>query len=163
MPSLDAVLFVLTPAAALGCAVLAGIFLAFSNFVMRALARIPPAAGMLAMQSINVVVLNPMFLALFFGTAAACLVLVVLAVWRWPAPGTTALLVGGILYVVGTFVVTVAFNVPRNKSLAQINASASDSVAPWRNYVSGWTRWHHVRTISALAASGFLSFALSRI
>ena len=36
---------------------------------MQALARLPPAQGIAAMQSINVVVINPLFLTVFLGTA----------------------------------------------------------------------------------------------
>ena len=49
--------------ALLGSALIAGIFFAFSSFVMKALARVPSAEGIAAMQSINVVVLNPRPLA----------------------------------------------------------------------------------------------------
>jgi uncharacterized membrane protein len=51
-------IYLLTFVAALGSGLVAGIFFAFSNFVMKALARVSPAQGIAAMQSINVVVLN---------------------------------------------------------------------------------------------------------
>jgi uncharacterized membrane protein len=53
---------------------------------MKALARVPSAEGMAAMQSINVVVLNPPFLGAFMGTAAISLVDAVLAVNGWETP-----------------------------------------------------------------------------
>jgi uncharacterized membrane protein len=68
----DQLFFALTLAAALGCGLLAGLFFAFSVSVMKALARLPSAEGITAMQSINVTIINPVFLATFFGTAAAC-------------------------------------------------------------------------------------------
>ena len=46
-------LTIVTLLAALGCALMAGLFFAFSVSVMRGLARIPPAAGIAAMNSIN--------------------------------------------------------------------------------------------------------------
>ena len=48
---MDNLLFVLTLSSALGCGLIAGVFFAFSAFVMRALARLEPAQGMAAMQS----------------------------------------------------------------------------------------------------------------
>lgn len=48
-----------------GSAITGGIFYAFSSFVMAALARIPASAGMMAMQSINITVLNGTFFAPF--------------------------------------------------------------------------------------------------
>ena len=40
--------------AALGCAMMSGVFFAFSTFVMKALARLPAEQGVAAMQAINV-------------------------------------------------------------------------------------------------------------
>ncbi len=59
---------------AIACAAMGGVFFAFSSFVMRALARMPPAQGIAAMQSINVVAVTPVFMTALFGTAAACVV-----------------------------------------------------------------------------------------
>jgi uncharacterized membrane protein len=56
---IDHLLFALTLVAALGCGLMAGVFFAFSAFVMKALARLPLAQGIAAMQSINVAVINP--------------------------------------------------------------------------------------------------------
>ena len=70
---------------------------------------------------------------------------------------------GGILYLLGTLMVTVAFNVPRNDTLARIDASTSEVVASWRDCVSGWTRWNHVRTIAALTAAVLFTAALNQL
>lgn len=72
--------------AALGCAVVGGIFFAFSNFIMKALARLSSAEGMAAMQSINVTVLNKWFLGVFTGTAALSLPLAGYAIANWSTP-----------------------------------------------------------------------------
>jgi uncharacterized membrane protein len=62
----DGALFVLTLLAMLGCGLMAGFFFAFSAVIMAALARLPPAQGIAAMQTINVVVINPWFGVAFF-------------------------------------------------------------------------------------------------
>lgn len=157
---MDELLFTLTLAAALGCGLVAGIFFAFSNFVMKALARIHAGSGIAAMQSINVVVLNPLFLGLFIGTAAICLLLAIYSLLRWQSPATVWLLAGSALYIIGTFIVTIAFNVPRNEVLARVDASHPEVTRVWHNYVAGWTRWNHVRTVAALAAAAFFTIAL---
>jgi uncharacterized membrane protein len=72
---IDGLLFTFTFMGVLGCGLMAGLFFAFSVSVMKALARLPSGAGMAAMQSINVAIINPVFLAAFFGTAAACVFL----------------------------------------------------------------------------------------
>jgi uncharacterized membrane protein len=79
-----------------------------------ALGRMPPSQGIAAMQSINVVVINPWFMTPFVGTAALCVVVAVASVMRWHDPGAGYLLAGAVLYVAGTFLVTMLFNVPRN-------------------------------------------------
>ena len=86
--------------AALGSGLIAGFFLAFSATVMWALERQPPPAGIAAMQAINIVVLNPIFLGVFFGTAILSLVLDIVALLRWSEPGSGYLLAGSLLYFV---------------------------------------------------------------
>jgi uncharacterized membrane protein len=152
MAAFDEVLFGLKLFSALGCGLMAGVFFAFSTFVMNALARIQPAQGIAAMQSINVAVINPLFMLVFLGTALTCLVLAASAVLRWSQPGAGLLLAGALLYLLGTFLVTVAFNVPLNDALAKIDPAAPESARVWSDYVSRWTVWNHVRTAAALAA-----------
>ena len=88
----DGLLRVLTLIAALGSGLMAGFFFAFSVSVMKALGRLPPAQGIAAMQSINVVVINPVFLIAFFGTAAACVAVAISALSGWSEPGAAYLL-----------------------------------------------------------------------
>lgn len=83
---IDGLLFVLTFLSALGCGLIAGVFFAFSALVMKALAGIPHAQGIPAMQSINVVVINPLFMAAFLGTAPGCAALIVSFLLAWPNP-----------------------------------------------------------------------------
>lgn len=81
--------FLVTFVAALGCGLIAGVFFGFSSFIMRALGRLPAPQGIAAMQSINIVVINPVFLGVFVGTAALCVVLAIASLWMWHAPGAT--------------------------------------------------------------------------
>jgi uncharacterized membrane protein len=156
----DSLLFTLLVVTALGCGLIAGIFFAFSAFVMKALARIPPAQGIAAMQSINVVVLNPFFLGVFFGTAVACVILMVAAVTRWPTAGAAYMLAGGALYLAGTILVTGACNVPLNNALAAVDPASSAGAATWAAYLKRWMAWNHVRTAAALAAAALLMLAI---
>ncbi|WP_204320120.1 hypothetical protein, partial [Klebsiella oxytoca] len=88
------VVFALTLAAALGSGLIAGTFFGFSSFIMQALGRIPPQAGLAAMRSINIVVINPVFLGVFVGTAVATVLLAAIALSRWSEPGTAWLILG---------------------------------------------------------------------
>jgi len=160
MATVDNLLFALTLFAALGCGLMAGVFFAFSAFVMKALGRLPTAQGIAAMQSINVAVINPWFMAVFLGTAAACMLLVVFGLVGWDRPGTVYRLVGSLLYLGGTFLVTIVFNVPRNDTLAAVEPASAESATLWARYLASWTAWNHVRTVAALAAAASLTIAL---
>jgi len=157
---IDCLPFALTLLSALGCGLIAGVFFAFSAFVMKALARLLPAQGIAAMQSINVVVINPLFMAAFFGTAAGCVVLAASSLLMWHRPGAAFLLAGSLLYLVGTILVTIVFNVPRNDALAAVDPASADGARQWAGYVTTWTAWNHVRTAAALAAAALLTIAL---
>ena len=158
----DPVRFVLTLVAVLGCALVAGVFFAFSAFVMKALARLPANEGIAAMQSINVAILNPLFLTVFFGTAAGCALVMVAALLRWQTPGSGYLLFGGAVYLIGSFLVTMLFNVPRNNALAAVAPTSAEGAALWADYIVAWTQWNHVRTIAAFAAAAAFTIALMR-
>lgn len=138
---------------AFGCAVIGGIFFAFSNFIMRALRGQPPAAGMSAMQAINVTVLNPLFLGVFVGTALICLALCIISIFSWQGTHSLLVIAGGLLYVVGCFGVTIAFNVPLNEGLAKADPSTEEGTALWQHYLRRWTTWNTIRTIASLLAA----------
>jgi len=140
---------VLTVITGVGCGLMGGVFFAFSTFVMKALERLPTPQGVAAMQSINVVVIHPLFLIPFFGTGLAA---VVVAIGTRGQPAGMALLAAGALYVVGTVGVTIVGNVPLNKQLALVDPLAPAAEAAWRSYINHWLPWNHVRTAAALAA-----------
>jgi uncharacterized membrane protein len=127
-------LMALTLLSALGSGLIAGVFFAFSSFVMSGLGRLPAPHGVAAMQSINVAVINPLFLGVFLGTAAACALLVVAALFKWQEPGAMLLLAGALLYFIGTFLVTMVFNVPLNDALAAAAPDSADGASLWARY-----------------------------
>jgi uncharacterized membrane protein len=157
--SLDKLTFALALIAALGSGLIAGLFFAFSVSIMRALERVP--GGMAVMQSINVVILNPIFLGVFMGTALLCVGLAVYAVFGWQQPGSAWLLAGSMLYLLGSIGVTMIFNVPMNSALAAADPLSSDGEKIWSEYLTNWTWWNHVRTVASLASSG--SFILAAV
>jgi uncharacterized membrane protein len=161
MSALDTLLGPLTVVAAIACAVVAGIFFAFSNFVMDALRAIQPAAGLAAMQAINLSVLNPVFLSLFMGTSALSLLLGVLALTRWAQPTSAWLLTGSLLFVLGSSLVTAAGNVPLNEALARLDPTQADASRIWSDYTVRWTRLNHLRTAASLLATVAFSVALA--
>lgn len=153
---------VLIVCTAIACAAMGGVFFAFSSFVMRALARMPPAHGIAAMQSINVVAVTPVFMTALFGTAVACLAVTVSALTEWRGVTSAYLLAGSLTYLIGAITVTIVFNVPLNNALAAANLASGDAVPLWTKYVRTWTAWNHVRTVSGLLAAGLLTLAIIR-
>jgi len=152
--------FFLTLASALGCGLMAGVFFAFSTFVMRALARLPAAQGIAAMQSINIVVLNPAFLGVFVGTVVLSLGAVTASVSTGWKPATYWLIAGTVLYFFGNIAVTGACNVPRNDALALLDPASAEAANIWKEYLVSWSAWNHVRTVTALAACAALTIGL---
>src|SRR5215468_10071855 len=146
--------------ACIGAGTVGGIFFAFSTFVMQALAQLPPGQGIAAMQRINVVVLNPLFLGVFVGSALLAAGCVVVSFVPWSLPRSPLLLAAGLLYLFGSFHVTRAFNVPRNQELARLNAESSEAAAYWPRYVREWSSWNHVRTGASIASAGCSAAAL---
>ncbi|HEY7646511.1 MAG TPA: anthrone oxygenase family protein [Hyphomicrobiales bacterium] len=159
---LDQALFALTFAAAIGSALVAGIFFAFSTFVMAALGRIPADQGIRAMQSINVTVINPLFMLAFMGTGAVCLALVAGAYIRWDETSSKLMLIASILYLIGCIGVTMVLNVPLNDALAAVEASTPEAAAVWARYLADWTFWNHVRTVAPLISAVLFIAALIR-
>jgi uncharacterized membrane protein len=156
------VLAALSFAAALGCGLIAGTFFAFSVFVMRALAVISVPAGIAAMQAINIVVINPIFLGAFLGTAVLCVIVLLLAFAGSGSVESAYVWTASLAYLLGTFGVTMIFNVPLNNRLAKADPASAEGEILWRSYVALWTRWNHVRTIAALLAMAAFILSLAR-
>ena len=149
----------LTFVCAIGCGVVGGVFFGFSTFVMPALARIPAAQGIAAMQSINITAIAPIFMLALFGTGAGCLYLAVVSGLDLSEPNAMARFNGSVLYFAGNILVTMLFNVPRNNALAALDPTSADSALGWQDYLVTWTRWNHVRTLTAIAAAALLGWA----
>lgn len=96
----------------------------------------------------------------FFGTAAACVLVIIGSLLRWYDPGALYLLIGGALYLVGTILVTIVFNLPRNNALAAVDPASTEGASLWTDYLSKWTAWNHVRAAAALAAAASFTIAL---
>lgn len=147
---------------ALACALMGGIFFAFSSFIMPALSRISIEEGIHAMQRINVDVYHWTFMPAFFLTPIACMVTAVQTFRTAHSDAAVYAIIGCAVYVVGNFVVTAAGNVPLNNALAAVDASTADASRVWSHYVSTWTRWNHVRTVASMFAAASFLVALTR-
>ena len=139
-------------AMAIACGVMAGVYLTFSSFVMSSLEAVPIPEGISAMQSINRVILKSLFMPLFFITSLASLALTIWGIYRWGHSGASLMVIGGLVYLLGMFVCTAAFNVPLNDALDAVDPTAPAAAEVWSDYLRTWTRWNHVRAVSSVVA-----------
>jgi uncharacterized membrane protein len=157
---MDGFLFGLTLVAVVGAGLVGGVFFAFSNFVMKALGRLPSSEGAAAMQSINITVITPTFMTALFGMGLVSLVLIVWGLVDLDEPYAGWLIAGGVIYVIGEIVTTGGYHVPRNNALARVDPETEEGARVWQTYLVEWTRMNHVRTAAALAATALFAVAL---
>jgi uncharacterized membrane protein len=142
----------LTVVAAIGAGVSGGVFFAFSTFVMKALGRLPDAQAVTAMNAINRAAPTPPFMLALFGSGAVSIALSVVAFRNLDQNWAPYVLIGSALYLV-CVVVTVAYHVPHNDALALVDPRSPAAARAWAQYVSPWTAWNHVRTVTALTGA----------
>ncbi|MEL6838136.1 MAG: anthrone oxygenase family protein [Pseudomonadota bacterium] len=153
--------FVMLQAAILAYAFVGGVFLAFSDFIMRSLAHTGGVGGVDAMQVINREVFRWVFMALFIGMAPLSLLIAGYGgIVVGNGPGMLMVL-AGLVYFVGCFGVTVFFNVPMNETLAAMEVSAPATQDYWTGtYLPRWTFWNSVRTLACGLSAALLLFGL---
>jgi uncharacterized membrane protein len=157
---MERLLTVSTVLSVLGSGLIAGAFFAFAAYVLPALSRLPAPAGISAMQSIIAAIKGPLFLAVFFGTAALAGLLGLAAPLKWGEPGAFSLLIGSLLYLNLPFGVTLMKNLPLNTKLAATQPKDRDAANFWDEFRAVWGFWNHVRWIGALGAAAAFSWAL---
>jgi len=146
--------FIICQLAIIFCALVGGVFLTFSDFIMRSLDKADPASGIEVMQIINREVFRYVFIPSFFVLAGFSLFAIPYAAIT--LSGTTALLViiAGVIYLAGVFLVTIVFNVPMNNKLATLEHSSPQAEVYWQTtYLPDWTFWNTMRAISCLLAA----------
>ncbi|MEM8556031.1 MAG: anthrone oxygenase family protein [Pseudomonadota bacterium] len=139
-----------------------GVFLAFSDFIMRSLSRTGGSGGMEAMQVINREVFRWVFMVSFLGLAVVSLALIPLGSFAIAGPAGTFTALAGTVYLFGCFGVTVLRNVPLNERLAGMDRVEPTAQAFWTDtYLTRWTLWNTVRTMACALAATSLMAALS--
>ncbi len=146
--------------AAIGSALSAGIFFAFSTFVIKALAQQPIPQGIATMQSINITVINPWFMTVFFAPGVAGICLTIASFFQWHQSSSVYWLAGSLFYLIGTIGVTIACNVPLNDALAIVVPDSSEGKMLWAKFLTDWTFWNHVRTAAACFAGVLFTISL---
>ncbi|WP_157972468.1 DUF1772 domain-containing protein [Saliphagus sp. LR7] len=148
------VIVLLLVSAVLG-GLMAGFFFAYSVSVVLALRTLSASEYTTVMQEINEKVLNVVFGIVFFGTVVVPVGSAILVVVRgqWTTLSSQLFLAGLIVYLVGTFLVTMRIHIPMNDRIATWSPGSPPD--EWATVRSRWARWNHVRTMAAV-----VSFAL---
>lgn len=138
---------------------LAGVFFGYAVSVNGALGRLTDKEYIRAMQSINKVIQNPLFFLSFMGPVVLLPLITILS-WDDASTRGVLLLAASAVYIIGSFVVAVAGNVPLNDKLAQVDTTANEAslALARRSFEKPWNNLHTVRTIASIAA-GILLFA----
>lgn len=137
-------------------ALIAGLFYSYACSVNLGLGKLTDSAYLLAMQSINREILNPVFFITFMGT----LLFLPISSWmEYSKSGTSIafwlLASATVIYAVGTFGITISFNVPLNDSLDKFlitSATAEQLAAQRKAFEIPWNRYNTLRTVAAVIA-----------
>jgi uncharacterized membrane protein len=115
--------FLLAQFTLLAYALVGGVFLAFSDFIMRSLAHTDGIGGIEAMQVINREVFRWIFMSLFLGLAPVSILVFGYSMVHLSGPEASLIALASVIYLIGCFGVTIAFNVPMNEVLACMDLS----------------------------------------
>ncbi|QVQ50641.1 DUF1772 domain-containing protein [Spiractinospora alimapuensis] len=134
----------------------AGIFVAFSVSVLPGLNRIPPEHAIPAARGVNRAILNPVFFVFFLGALVGPIVAAVFAyIAGVPVAGWLSVL-AAVIYLVGTFGVTMAINVPLNNQLENDGDPDPErdpsgrSAQRWATFAIPWMNWNAVRSVACV-------------
>jgi len=146
-------------AAGLLSGIFAGFMYGYTYSVVPGLRQMKPDQHIIAMQEINVKIINPAFMVVFLGPVF----LLPLATYLYRAEASFPLvLAAAVLYIVGVFGVTAAGNVPMNNRLEtiraeQISEAEAETVRQWYHGIrSRWMIFHNLRTALAIVATALV-------
>ena len=153
--------FILLQLSILAYAIVGGVFLAFSDFIMRSLAHTGGVGGVEAMQVISREVFRWVFMTPFLGMAAVSVFIAIYSLTQLTGAPAKLILMGALVYLFGCFGVTVFFNVPMNEALAGMDLSAEATHEYWTGtYLPRWSAWNTVRTVACTLSAGLMLFGL---
>ena len=131
----------------------AGLCFTWSNAVTPGIGRLDDLTFLKSFQSMNRVIINGKFLAVFFGPVI--LLFLNTYLFRSSSMSFWLFLIAAILYFVGLGLVTIFGNVPLNEVLDKSNLEALSKIdlQELRNkFEQPWNRWHTLRTLSSFSA-----------
>ena len=140
-----------------------GVFKAFSEFIMRALARPAPVVGVSVMQEINRTVLGTQFVFAIFALGAAAPLFAIAALMSLQGLGATLIGLAALAYVVLVPGMTIFGNVPMNDRLDRLDPASAEAAVYWPLYLRRWTRMNHARTAGCIVAAALYALAAATL
>lgn len=140
---------------------MAGIYFAFSTFVVKALKQLPALQAALAMNKINDVIVNTIFLPVFFLSTLWFAGLIVWTAADWQGKQSLLFIAAATVYIIGMFFVTAFGNVPLNNKLKACEVSDEQLAQYWPVYLTNWTSLNHIRSMSCIFSCALLSIAIT--
>jgi uncharacterized membrane protein len=150
--------------AAMTMGIMAGVFQLYAHTVMPGLGRTDDRTFVGAFQAMDRAIMNPLFLATFFGAFAFTGLAVVLHLDADSRPLLPWLVVAAVLYA-AVLVITFRINLPLNNMIKAAGdpAAIADLAAVRERFDEAtWVRWNVVRAVASTAAFACLAWALVR-
>ena len=148
--------------ATLATGLMAGVFGLYANTIMPGLGRTDDRTFVGAFQSIDKAIINPLFLAIFFGALLFTGLAAALHLGR-PERSVLPWILAALLLYLTALVVTIVVAVPLNDALkAAGDADRIPDLAAVRERFNEakWIRWNVFRAVLSAAAFGCLAWAL---
>ena len=143
---------------------MAGVFFTWSNAVKPGIGKLSDLEYLKALQSMNRVILNSLFLIVFIGTIISVALVPVFHFHFYPKNIFWLLILIVIIYLVGVFSVTVFGNIPLNEILDKRNLSVMNpnDLSLLRDSIENrWNNFNLIRSISS--AVSFLLLIISYV
>ena len=140
----------------------AGLCFTWTNAVVPGIKELDDMGFLQAFQQMNRVIINPIFIIVFFGPFISNMVIVYL---KYQNPNTAfwVFVMAGATFILGVVFVTIFKNVPINEMLDATNlatATIEELQSLRQKFEESWTQWHFLRTLTSLVSFTLLLVGL---
>ena len=149
---MDNWLLIATATGSIFYVLITGLFLTFSDFVMRSLAGAEPAGGVQVMQNINRDIFKSVTMVLLWGMVAVSAGMGVFAYFNLADSAGSLIKLGAASYVIGVLIISYLFNIPMNNRLEKMDFRGKAAQTYWPVYVPRWVFWNWFRALGSLIA-----------
>lgn len=127
-----------------------GVFFTYSNSVMPGLDRVAAEKAVDAMRRINIVIVNPVFLASFIGPVITGAATGFLLLGLDENTSAYLFFAAAVVYLIGGIIISGRLNIPLNNALE--NSTSTDWETRWADFSPKWQRWNTVRAFLSMMA-----------